>query len=389
MSPSQLLTAAELDRDQLRRLAGISDEAGVLTIVVGHDPSRPEESRAAELAVKGGLRDAIASCEGELRERLTARVEQIAVDVEALVDPTSFGRGRILVTPLVEDAPIDVVRVQAPVDHRVVVAEHAWIRPLASLWARHRPVRVLMVDQGGLRVLDWAMGQVQDRWEREVSFGDAQLADVKKGPSATAHMRGSVNREAFSARLDENRSRILRDALSEAIGQARERGIERVLVMGSPKVRDLVSGALQGTDVTIWTDDRDLSQSPDDAVLEAVEQHVLEGYVRESEDLIRAVLDTEAAGGPAVRGLAAVVNALNQGRVDTLVVSTDADVRGYVTDDGLLAVNPGPERDRDPEPYLVDRTVATALLTDARVVTVPDEQAAQLGDEGIGALLRW
>ncbi len=386
---SQQLTAEELDRDRLRELAELADEAGVLTITVGHDPSRPDESRTAELSVKSGLRDAVANCEGELRERLEARIEELEGELEQLVDPTSFGRGRVLVTSLREGAEVRVARLQTPLAHKVVVAEHAWIRPLAKAWAQHRPVRVLLVDTDGLDVLDWSLGRVVERWDREVSFGDAQMADVKSGPAKSAHQRGLVNRERFEDRLDANRERILRDAVDNAVKGAKERDIERLLVFGQPKVRDFVAPALEGSGLDVWVDDRDLGNSSDDVVATAVEEHVLEAYVRESEALVEEVLDRTAAGGQAVTGLAGVVAALNEGRVDTLVVSTEADVRGYVTDDGLLSVNPGPEAERHPEPFLVDRTVARALLTDARIVPIPDEQAARLGDEGIGALLRW
>lgn len=389
VSPSHTLTANDLDRDELRRLASIEHDAGVLTIVVGHDPSRPDEGRTAELAVRSGLRKALQACEGDLRERLEDRIEEVHREIDALVDPTSFGRGRLLVTTLEPGAPIDVVRVQSPMEHEVVVARHSFIRPLARVWSAGRPIRVMLVGQDGVRVMDWSMGQLEEKWTREVSFGDAQLADVKKGPGGTTHMRGSVNREAFDSRLDANRSRVLRGAVREAIDEAAERGVDRALVIGPAKVRDLLTGELDGAPLTTWTDDRDLWNADDDDVLAVVERHATEGHVRESEALLHAILDTEAAGGPATIGLAGVISALNQGRVDTLVVSTGTDVRGFVTEDGLLAVNPGPDHVNEPEPHLVDRTVASTLATDGRVVPIPDEQAARLGEDGVGALLRW
>lgn len=385
MTPTQM-TAAELDRDRLRDLGQLEHEDGVLTVMVGHDPSRPEESRAAEAALRSGLAEWRRSDDEEFVAKLNRRIEELDDDLEDLVDPSSPGRGRVLVTTLEPGADVHVLRLQEPLDHQVVVARHAWLRPLLSFAARMKPVRVIGLHRGGVRVHDWRLGQLTHRWDREVEFGDRHLADVKSGPSNVPHQRGYVNKERFEDRLDANRARMLRASVTEAVDAARQAGIDRFLLSGSPRLRQDVLGELDTDHLDIWTDDHDLAQADEEEVRRLVVRHADEAFVRRSEELVEAINDAVGSGLNGVTDLAGVLGALNEGRVQTLVVATNESPDGYLLPDGRLSLH---RQGGEPEPFLLDRAMAAALMTDAEVVPVDESYAHRLGSEGIGALLRW
>jgi peptide subunit release factor 1 (eRF1) len=104
-------------------------------------------------------------------------------------------------------------------------------------------------------------------------------------------------------------------------------------------------------------------------------------------------LDAERRrGGRSVEGVAATLNALAQGRVDTLFIVDDPnDERvawfGPETLCAETATEPGPATSWQAAGSLVDIAVRAALMT-AHVHVVPAEQSASLG-ERIGALCRF
>lgn len=388
MTPTQLLTAAELDTGQLRRLAQLEDEAGILTITVGHDPSRPEESRAAEAAVRSGLAEWRKRDDRDFVDRLNARVEELDDELEALVDPATHGRGRVLITSLAEGADVHVVRLQQPLDPHVVIARHAWLRPLIAFWARMQPVRVIGVHHGGVRVFDWTLGHVTHQWDREVEFGDQHLADVKSGPSSPeSPQRGSVNRERFEDRLDANRERMLRQSVADAVETGRDAGWTRFLVTGPNKLHGPVLKAIDTDHVEVWTDDHDITGMDEEGVRELVQRHADLAFGDRERHLVDRIENEVGAGAKGVVGMAGVLSALNEGRVETLVVATREQPAGYLLPDGRLTLHEH-EDGSEPEPFLLDRVMATALLTDADVVPIGEEHGPRL-EEGVGAILRW
>jgi hypothetical protein len=121
---------------------------------------------------------------------------------------------------------------------------------------------------------------------------------------------------------------------------------------------------------------------PDDAVrrLEAalaalVGDHALALARRASEGAV--------AGGTGACGLAPVLDALRQGRVEHLLIDPTGSYRGVVGEDELLApAGEGGGID------LADLIVSRALATGAAVLPLTGD-AAQVPTDGIGALLRW
>jgi peptide subunit release factor 1 (eRF1) len=122
-----------------------------------------------------------------------------------------------------------------------------------------------------------------------------------------------------------------------------------------------------------------------------VEERVEEEQERQTVERLRAEV---AAGRQAVIGFSGVLQALNDGRVDTLVVPFGLSARGLrCTNCGRLWAEGGRCRTcrgrLEPVPDVVESAVASALRQSARVETITFAGPRSLDGEKIGALLRY
>jgi hypothetical protein len=101
-------------------------------------------------------------------------------------------------------------------------------------------------------------------------------------------------------------------------------------------------------------------------------------------------MDAAAAGGRGAVGPVAVAQALNEGRVGTLLIIDGVQLSGYVADDGALTAatdgKPVPGGVRDDR--FAERLIERAVGTSAEVVTIGGgDHPAPPG--GVAAILRW
>lgn len=376
-----------LDHDDLRTLSGITSDDGVLTVTVGRLPEDPNDHARAQIAVDNARRALLEGVDGADRQRLTDELDRISDALDEVVAPSTPGRGRLLVAVLDGSSEPRVHRFQLPLPTRMRVAPHAVVRDLVGLVDRGRRRTVLGLHHDGLRVFDVTAGRVEEVAEHSVDFGDAQLADVKSGPGGRPHMRGNVNVERFEDRLDANRERQLASALRDAVSAARERGAEHFVLTGPAR---LVSELRDGVDAPwVSTHDHDLARAGLDEVAKLTDELVDTERPRRLRDLVADVRDRVAAGGRGVVGLAGVVAALAEGRVDHLLFTGNAAAEGYVAEDGRLVLGRGSDGQHEPEPWFVDRVLHRALTTDADVTLVDLDDADVVLEEQFAAVLRW
>ncbi len=99
------------------------------------------------------------------------------------------------------------------------------------------------------------------------------------------------------------------------------------------------------------------------------------------------------AGGAGAAGLEAVLQALQEGRVRTLLLDRDRAYTGATSTDGrplTARMAPSSGESVATEPQLAERMIEQALDSDAVVSVVSGGAAAALDDhDGVAALLRW
>ena len=392
-----------LDETTLQTLTDLRDEVGVLSFYVGITPDQAADPQPkAPIEIRNRIRDLRqrARDEGphERWKALDDRLEAIGADLDWLLDPKGHGRGRALFVA-VSDGRTERIALQMPFRERVILHDSPYVRPLVAAIDEGRPAGIIVGHRKGTRLLEWKYGEVEQLSSRAFELTDAQLADIKSGPSANNPQHpgsGNVNRESFESRVDENLHRFLKTSATETTETSEKRHWDRLVVAGPAKIRQELRDLLtvnNGTRVLVaehtWEE-----AAPHEIAAQA--WPILRSVHEEREQqLIDQALDRALSGGAGAVGMRNVLNALNKGRVAHLLFDNELTVDGYSTQDGsLYAQVGGPAAqagfEMHHEPLLVERMVEKVIEMGGSVTPVEGDAAKRLAEhEGVSALLRW
>lgn len=387
-----------IDETTIRALIGFTDPVGVLSFYVGSTPAQAADRQpTAPIELRNQLRALTASVRDQDPGRAAAverRLEQVRPELDRLLDARAPGRGRALFVA-VEDGTSTAVSLQLPFRPRVVLHDSAYVRPLVAAHDEGREAGVLVVTRAGARVLRWSVGEADQlatsTFEPTRSAGD-DVEDAAAGPADHGHR----DRDRYLDRIDGRHQRFLRGVVEDVAGRAAQRGWDRLLLAGSPKVveatRELLATA---TDLRVI----EVGASWEDTAPATIAQQawpILEPVRRERElALVTAARERALAGGPGALGLRHVCEALNAGRVGHLLYDQDVVLEGYVSEDGgvhgrIEGRSAQAELGFRREPLLVERMIEAAIRTGAKVTPIEREVTDLLDQhEGVAALLRW
>src|SRR5919106_169663 len=269
-----------------------------------------------------------------------------------------------------------------PVRDRASLGPRPNVVPLEALVELAETFCVTVVDREKARILLTSLGKVEE------------LPDILDDVPGQ-HDQGGWAQRRLQRHIEDHVLRHVKRVADALLRFQKDRRFDRLLLAGPEEVvaeleRDLhdyvrrtVAGRLSVS----------MSASPSE-VLERVMAFELElERRREREAVERVVGEVDGGTGRAVAGLTETVDALERGRVETLVVFSDLHARGvrcpscgHVAVDGERCAACGSAT--EPAPDLVEEAVEMALRQRCRVETVADgEGPERLG--GIGALLRF
>jgi peptide chain release factor subunit 1 len=269
-----------------------------------------------------------------------------------------------------------------PVRDRASLGPRPNVVPLEALVELAETFCVTVVDREKARILLTSLGKVEE------------LPDILDDVPGQ-HDQGGWAQRRLQRHIEDHVLRHVKRVADALLRFQKDRRFDRLLLAGPEEVvaeleRDLhdyvrrtVAGRLSVS----------MSASPSE-VLERVMAFELElERRREREAVERVVGEVDGGTGRAVAGLTETVDALERGRVETLVVFSDLHARGvrcpscgHVAVDGERCAACGSAT--EPAPDLVEEAVEMALRQRCRVETVADgEGLERLG--GIGALLRF
>lgn len=391
----------ELNENTVRELMNWTDEVGVISVYVGITPDRAGEPKPGwPIEIRNQLRAVVERAKDERpHEQWTAlrdRVEQLNGTLERFLDASRHGRGRALFATVADDR-VEMTSLQIPFADRAILDHNPYVRPLVAALDEGRPAGIVALAKRGIRVLEWRLGEAEEIERGEFTIG-GRLWRKKSGPAPaqpqdTRH--GGQRRDEFEERVDENRLRFVRERSREVADFANDRGWDRLLLAGDPRLTKPFADELQpgpGEQLQIT----DLSWE-DEAANVVAEQAWEEFKVLRRDrahELIDRAKDRTLSGGPGALGLGEVLASLNEGRVDHLLVAESVQHAGQVSSDGLLYA--GYERaqaesdDLRDEPLLVERMIERALETSATVTPIQDGAADALREhDGVAAILRW
>ncbi|MEX0835919.1 MAG: VLRF1 family aeRF1-type release factor, partial [Nitriliruptor sp.] len=360
-------------------------------------PTAPLELRSRIKALKTDLQ----ARDPALAKEVEARLGEVQADLDRLVDPHAYGRGRALFVG-VGSGRTETVSLQIPFADRVVHHEGAYVRPLVAALDEGRAAGILNVTRETARVLTWSVGVVEELSSSQFEVEDDVMAREKGSQliRGTGHgLSGGSDRDDFEARLDDNLHRFLKSVVTDLAENIEKRGWDRVVVAGNPKLREEVAQLVRDADNTgvrvLVADETFETEAPH--VVAARVWPLLRSVHRKREaDLVDEAIERGLGGHGAAVGLRKVCAALNEGRVMHLLYVSDLEVEGYRSSEdtlhprveGVAAASEQLELHR--EPLFVERMIEKAVATGALVTPVDDEAAGPLQPhEGVGALLRW
>lgn len=393
-----------LDDATIRDLLDFEDEGGVLSFYVGITPDRaadPQPTAPLELRQRiKTLKSELEQRDPDLARRVARRLHAIENDLDRLVDLHASGRGRVLFVG-VETGRIESFSLQIPFENRVVHHDGPFVRPLVAALDEGRAAGIIDISRNDVRLLSWAVGEVTELETRLFEVEDDVMARGKHAPVAkhAHHTGGSADRDDFEARLDDNLHRFLRGVVDDVAKLTQQHGWDRVVVAGTPKIREDVVGMLEKTDLQgarVLLAEEIFASSAPHVVAERVWPLLRSVHLEREEALVDATVERALGGHQAAVGLRKVCDALNEGRVMHLLYASDLQAEGYVSNEGTVhprvegVMAESDEIEMEREPLFVERMIEKAIATSAAVTPADPDVAGPLQEhEGIGALLRW
>lgn len=369
-----------ITRDEIRNLATHRAPSPMTTCYLDVDGRRFAKVQDLQRSVDGVLRKARAQVNGD--RSLQADLDRIAEYVRSGVDRSST-RGLAIFSNHAEDF-WQVIALPTPLPNHVTVGSSPAVGPLEVALSDHEPIGVLLVDKTKLRMLVLSWGELVDHSELVTELLEH---DIERGGRESAHLDG---------RVGELQARHLRSAARVAFDLQARTGFERLVIGGPEPVVAEVERLLHPYLRKIYAGRVELGTASGlDEIRKAVEAVDVDITRTREAALVERL--REAAGRPdgrsAVVGLAPVLQALAEHRVDRVMVSDGYDAEGWHCPacDRFAVVGPSCpscESAMEAVPDVVSEAIDRAIVERARVdVCVGNADLDVLGR--IGALLRY
>jgi hypothetical protein len=345
----------------LRQLNEWNPEGGVVSVYVAIDHADRSEGWRIE------LKDQLAAVDREVADRILARFRRDT--------PPPAGRTQIGYVEVGGERReiwngFQVDRVAT----EVVAADRPFLAPLMRILDEGSPVGVVVVSLERVRVLDWALGEIEelDGWELEITSLDwherkAPRRDPARGTGASAS-----GRDQYAQRLEHNRERFLKQAGGLVVSRYGDRPWRRIVVIGEADRPRLLAAGM-GTKAELVHEVRHDLIRAGIGQIEVRLTEEIEFLNRSREDALVAVLK-EAIGAeprPAL-GPKEVLETLAEGRARHVIFDGTRDFERH---DGVPASE-----------LMIER----ALATGAQVTPVEGLAARSLvAHDGAAALLRY
>jgi peptide chain release factor subunit 1 len=379
------MAANTITRDQLRRLADVRPERGrVLSVFLNLDPAQFATPAARSTAITSILTEAahraerLEGLDHAEREALKGDVERVRETLQA-GDIAQNGTRAVAVYACSSADLLEVVRLRRPVESAVVLDRAPYVEPLVAdadaerwcvLLANRRNARFFVGDGRGLEETDrveddvhsqhdqggWSQSRYQRSVEKEKDDHLVHVADV-----------------AFAAYQRQGFDRLLIGAPDELVGE-----LEAKL---HSYLRERIAGRLH----------LDVENSGIEDVRAATEKAIEDWTRRCEREALDRLAEGVGRGGRGAAGLAAVLEALNEQRVEILLVAEGfRSPGGRDADTGMLhAGDHGPDHQELQRcENVVENAIEKAIEQSAKVIKVAHhDDLGPLG--GIGAVLRY
>jgi protein required for attachment to host cells len=379
------MAANTIDRGRLRRLADVRPERGrVLSVFLNLDPAQFGTAPARATAITSIVNDAarkVQECDGlahEEREWLRSDVERVRDALQA-GDIAGDGARAVAVYACAPEDLLEVVALRAPLESRVVVERTPFVEPLVAQGDGERWV-VLLANRRSARIFQAAGRDVEetDRIEDNVH---------------QQHDQGGWSQLRYERSVEKDKEDHLAHVADVLFTTYKRRGFDRLLIGGPEEILGDVERHLHRylQERIVGRLHLDVENSGIEDVRSAVADELERYETRREREALDRLAEGVGRGTRGAGGLADVLSALDEGRVECLLVDDGFSAPGLRdTETGLLyAEHSAPsgrrfERVED----VVEPAIEKAIEQSARVLRVSrHEDLGPLG--GIGAVLRY
>jgi peptide chain release factor subunit 1 len=379
------MAANTITRDRLRRLADVKPDRGrVLSVFLNLDPTQFATPAARSTAITSVLTEAahrVESADGldhAEREALKADVGRVREALNAS-DIAQNGTRAVAVYACGPADLLEVVALRRPVDSAVVLERSPHVEPLIAdadterwcvVLANRRNARLFVGDGHGLEETD----RVED--------------DVH-----SQHDQGGWSQARYQRGVEKEKDDHLVHVADVAFGLYKRSGFDRLLIGAPDELVNDLKGKLHPylRERIVGRVHMDVENSSVDDVKSAAGKAIEEWSRKCEREALDRLAEGVGRGGRGAAGLAGVLEALNDQRVEILLVGENLRSEGgRDPETGMLyAGDHGP----DDQPLerlenIVEPAIEKAIEQSAKVIKVHyHDDLGPLG--GIGAVLRY
>jgi peptide subunit release factor 1 (eRF1) len=373
---------------EARRLIEHRGRHRVVSLYMDLDPERFATPPARESEIDSLIDEASRDVEGqdglEHNERIALREDLERIKSFLLSDDAPYKGARALaVFCSTRDDLFETVQLTRPVPGRVVIDRTPYVEPMIAAAQQLRWL-VVLVNMRAARLLAGSPDRLRER---------ARLDDQVHG----RHQQGGWSQANYERSVEDEVDRHLRN-IAEIVAKRWEREqFDRLALGGPPEIVPRFAELL-GQDVRAHeVPERvevDIGSATEAQVREAVERLVDEDEKRSEREALDRLAAGVGSGARGAAGLEDAVAALNERRVETLLVDEGFDAQGGSCPTcGLLVAGaadrcPADGSELEPVEHMREAIVEAAVAQDAEVIVVrhhPD--LGPLG--GVGAVLRY
>src|SRR4051794_5180339 len=373
--------AEPITQARLRALSAVHPQQGrVLSVFLNLDPTQfatPAARSSAITSVMTAAAHKVEESEGLTHdERMALRddVERVR-DVLLNGDVAQNGTRAVAIYACGPEDLLEVVRLRRPVENKVVLDRTPCVEPLVMQGTDERWM-VLLSNRRAARIF-FGSGDALEETDRFVD-------DVHQ-----QHQQGGWSQQRYERSVDKEVSDHLQNAADLAFDLYKQHGADRVLI-GAPdellsdfkaKLHPYLAERIAGKIAV------DIENASLDDVCAAAQTAITAHIMRSEREALDRLQQGVGTGGRGAAGIAQVLDALNQARVETLLISENFRAGGRMDfQAGLLL--PEDADQGEPVEDIVEPAIEKAIEQSATPMVVRHHTDLEpLG--GIGAVLRF
>jgi peptide chain release factor subunit 1 len=215
--------------------------------------------------------------------------------------------------------------IAVPVRSRIFVGEQPYVKPLADLLDAYGGYGVVLVDKQGARLFQFHLGELK---EQEGFLGE-EVRHVKRGGASSLFGRlGGISGKARHS--EETIERNLKESAEFAVKFFDENHVRRILIGGTDDNINQFQSHLPKTwqSLIVGTFPVSMTARPDEVQKKALEIGQQAERRRETR-LVEQMITSAAKGSDGVVRLDNTLNAVYEGRVQTLIVREGYRAEGF------------------------------------------------------------